>query len=262
MARTGTGIHYEVSSGSGPPVLFIHGVTLDSRLWKAQVAEFGIRWRCITVDLRGHGESAAMRHGYDPTADLLEVLAAAVSGPAVVVGLSLGGFEAVILAALHPERCRAVVLADAWIPGPELAGWEPPFRLARRSGREAAMAVWLADPLFEAARRLPGPRSTLVRMVSANDLAIWTEVIPRASRPGARELANSIHQPTLVIAGELEIPGFRAVADWLATTIPGAGGRPVTVIPGAGHLPPLETPGPFNRVLAGFIQQLPVGGGS
>lgn len=254
MALTRSGIHYQLSAGDGPAVLFIHGVTMDLRMWARQVAEFGDAWRCIAVDLRGHGRSAPLEPGYDPCADLLEVLDDTDVRRCVVVGLSLGGYEAVSLAGTHPERCRAVMLADTWMPGPELGGWSPPFRVARESGREAALAAWLEDPLFGAARVQPDTWTALRTMVGQNDLRIWTEGIPRRPGPEPRELAAGITVPTQVLIGEHEIPGFRTVAEWLAATIPGAAGRPVAIVPGAGHLPPMESPAAFNRELATFIE--------
>lgn len=254
MALTRSGIHHQVSAGAGPAVVFIHGVTLDLRMWDAQVAEFGDAWRCITVDLRGHGRSAPLEPGYDPGADLLEVLDETEVGRCVLIGLSLGGYEAVSFAGTHSERCRAVMLVESWIPGPELGGWSPPLRVARESGREAALEAWLDDPLFEASRRQPDTRAALRAMAGQNDLRIWTERIPRRPGAEARELAPGITVPTQVLAGEYELPGFRAVAEWLAATIPGAAGRPVAIVPGAGHLPPMEAPAGFNRELAAFVE--------
>ncbi len=235
-------------------MVFLHGVTMDLRMWNAQVAEFGEAWRCITVDLRGHGRSARLESGYDSDADLLEVLDETAVGRCVLVGLSLGGYEALSFAAQHPDRCAALMLVDAWIPGPELGGWAPPFRVARESGRPAALEAWLHDPLFQGARRQPATWAALQTMVGENDLRIWTERIAKRPAPHPRELAPGITVPTQVLTGEHDLPGFRAVAEWLAATIPGAAGRPPIVVPGAGHLPPMETPAAFNRELAAFVE--------
>ena len=257
MPLTRSGISYQVSAGAAPTVVFLHGVTLDSGMWSAQMAAFGDRWRCVTVDLRGHGLSAPLGPGYDPASDLLEVIDEIDVDRCILVGLSLGGHDALVFAGLHPARCHALVLVDAWIPGPELAGWEPPYRVAREAGLEAGRAAWLADPLFASIRDRPRLRAVLLRMVTANDLRIWTELIPRAPHPSARELAAGITTPTRVFAGEEDLPGFRAAAAWLAANIPGAGSRPAVTVPDAGHLPPMETPETFNRELAAFVESLP-----
>ena len=254
---TRAGIHYEVSGGPSPNVVFLHGVTLDATMWSAQLSAFGARWRCLTVDLPGHGSSAPLRAGYDTTDDILGVLDEAGATDRVMVGLSLGGYEAVRFAGLQPGRCRALVLVDAWLPGPEIGGWEPPWRLARSAGRDAAMEAWLRDPLFAGAALNPPVARALHSMVRANDLRVWTEEIPRRRGPSPRELAPAIRVPTGVVVGEHDLAGFRAVAEWLAQNIPGARGRPVEVVAGAGHLPPMEAPEAFNRVLASMVEAGP-----
>ena len=262
MALTRSGINYLASTGTGPAVVFLHGVTLDSRMWSAQVAAYADRWRCITVDLRGHGRSAPLEPGYDPAADLLEVLEESDTGLCTVVGLSLGGYEAVVFAALHPEHCGGVLLVDAWIPGPVLAGWEPPFRLAREAGADAAREAWLADPLFAAARCQPETFASLKEMVSHNDLRIWTGQVQRATRPSLRELAARIQAPTQVMVGAEDLPGFKGAAAWLVATIPGSAGRPLKTLKNAGHLAPMETPEVFNQELSAFVNSLhPLSGG-
>ena len=238
-------------------VAFLHGVTLDSRMWDEQLQAFGEHWRCLAIDLRGHGKSAPLVAGYDPAADLREVLAAERVDRCVVVGLSLGGHDALVFAGLQPDHCAGLVLVDAWLPGPELAGWEPPFRLARAQGATAAREAWLADALFAGSAARPTVRSRLAEMVGANDLRIWTDATPRASHPPARDLASRVETPTQVLVGEDDLPGFRAVARWLAERIPGAAGRPLATVPGAGHMLPMDDPGAFNAVLADFVSSLP-----
>ena len=100
-----------------PAVVFLHGGGQTRRSWgraAAVVAERG--WQAITVDLRGHGESDWSKDGdYRVTsfaADVLEVLRCLPPRP-VIVGASLGGFTAMLLAGeLSPDTVRAVVLVD------------------------------------------------------------------------------------------------------------------------------------------------------
>jgi len=102
---------------TAPAVVFLHGGGQTRRSWgraAAVVAERG--WQAITVDLRGHGESDWSEDGdYRVTsfaADVLEVLRSLPPRP-VIVGASLGGFTAMLLAGeLSPDAVRAVVLVD------------------------------------------------------------------------------------------------------------------------------------------------------
>ena len=100
-----------------PAVVFLHGGGQTRRSWSraaAAVAERG--WQAITVDLRGHGESDWSKDGdYRVTSfagDVIEVMCQLPPRP-VLVGASLGGFTAMLLAGeLSPATVRAVVLVD------------------------------------------------------------------------------------------------------------------------------------------------------
>lgn len=118
---TDVNIHYEDSGGAGRPVVLIHGWPLSSRIWEYQAAalvEAG--FRVITYDRRGFGSSDAPLTGYgydrlsDDLADLMERLDLR---DATLVGLSMGGGEAVRYVSRHGEgRLRSVVLASAVTP--------------------------------------------------------------------------------------------------------------------------------------------------
>ncbi len=109
-----------------PAVVFLHGGGQTRRSWgraAAAVAERG--WQAITIDLRGHGESDWSKDGdYRVTSfagDVLEVLRRLPPRP-VLVGASLGGFTAMLLAGeLSPATVRAVVLVDI-VPNMDASG--------------------------------------------------------------------------------------------------------------------------------------------
>src|ERR1700682_3450670 len=168
MPLTTTGIYYE-TAGAGDAVVFLHGVTLDRRMWRDQVAAFDGGHRCIAVDRRGHGRSRALVAGYDPVGDLEVVLAEAAVGSCCVVGHSLGGWDAIRLAHRRPDAVASLVLVDSWLPLPPMQ-WAPPVDIARSRGVVAGRAAWLASPLFESAGRHPSVRARLIEIVGGNDL--------------------------------------------------------------------------------------------
>jgi 3-oxoadipate enol-lactonase len=81
-------------AGSGPPVVFLHGFTLDHRMWQPQIEYFKERFRVICPDARGHGKSDAPLTGYS-RAHRVEDLAGLVDRLGFerfhLVGLSMGG---------------------------------------------------------------------------------------------------------------------------------------------------------------------------
>ena len=254
MPVTFAGIHYDDSRLGDEAVVFLHGVTLDRRMWEAQVDHLAATHRCLAVDRRGHGLSAPLQEGWDPIADLADVLDEAGIERCHLVGMSLGGLDAVAAAARIPERLRSLVLVDAWMPIEAMATWSAPVALAREQGADAARRAWLADPLFAPARALPPVAGRIAEIVGGNDLSTFTGPSPRGLGRAVVAAAAHIEVPTLVVVGDLDLPEFVETASWLAATIPGASGRPVAVVEGAGHMLPMESPGALNDLLRTWLE--------
>ncbi len=96
-----------------PPMLLVHGWTCDSQDWVFQPDVFEERHRVIAVDPRGHGRSPA------PAADLALLLERLDVGPVVVVGHSLGGSVAAVLAVEYPALVQAMVAVEPAYGQPE-----------------------------------------------------------------------------------------------------------------------------------------------
>ncbi len=254
MPLTTTGIHYD-TAGSGGAVVFLHGVTLDGRMWRDQVAALKDRYRCITVDRRGHGRSEPLRPGYDPIGDLEVLLTEAGVASCCLVGHSLGGWDAIRLAHRRPRALASLVLVDPWFPLPPMR-WAPPLETVRRRGVVAGRSAWLADPLFELALREPGVRARLSQMVESNDLGLWATDVPSSEQSiPPVELASTLSVPTLVVAGALDLPGFVDVANWLAAHIARRVGPSALLVQGAGHMLPMEVPTILNHILESFLAE-------
>lgn len=125
VVRDGVRIHYEVY-GTGPQsMVFVPPWSIvHSRCYKAQLPYFSERFRCITFDARGNGlsdrpDSAEAYSLENHVADALAVMDATAAGKAIMVGLSFGGMVTCAIAAHHPERVKAAILAGtAAVIGP------------------------------------------------------------------------------------------------------------------------------------------------
>jgi pimeloyl-ACP methyl ester carboxylesterase/predicted glycosyltransferase len=117
VTRDGVNLAYEIYGDAPDTMLFIPPWSIvHSRIYKAQLPYFSERFRCITYDGRGNGKSdrpgdvaAYTLDNY--LADALAVMDALDVGQTILVGLSFGGLLASVLAAHHPERVRAAILA-------------------------------------------------------------------------------------------------------------------------------------------------------
>ena len=268
VAVDGARVSY-VELGSGdPPVLFVHGLGAQWRVWALTLPVIEARRRTIAVDLPGFGASEVGAapvsiRGY---AELLKRLCAVLDlDRVVVVGNSMGGFIAAELALIAPGLVERLVLVDA-------AGIVP----TRAELARILPWLWstaLVGPALESASRgvaaRPGLRRAALRMVIEDaaalpaDLTYWallatpgpsTRDALRASlsylTPEWEEQLGAIECSTLVTWGEGDtlIP-VRYAAEY-ARRIPGAR---VVRIPGAGHLPMIERPDLFNEALLEFI---------
>src|SRR3954447_9660883 len=114
-AGDGTRIHYELSGrADGEPLLLIQGLGADMKGWAAQRYALGRRYRLLLVDNRGAGRSDKPQGPYDlevMAEDAVAVLDAEGIAAAHVLGASMGGVLAQIIAVRHPERVRSLVLS-------------------------------------------------------------------------------------------------------------------------------------------------------
>ena len=243
--------------GDGVPVLFVHGFPHDHSLWDAQIAALAQRARCIAPDLRGFGRSGlAPPFSMDRWADdLAALLDARAVERAVVCGLSMGGYIAFAFWRRHPERVRALVLADT------RAGADDD---AARAKRREMIALARAEGAGAVAERLmPGMLGRTTRERSPERVAAMRAMLERApvegivgaleamiARPDSTETLATIDVPTLVVVGEEDALTPPAEARAMQERI--AGSR-LEVIAGAGHASAFERPAAFSHVLGDFL---------
>jgi pimeloyl-ACP methyl ester carboxylesterase len=256
----GTRLVYEVT-GNGPPVVFVHGFTLDMRMWDDQVAPLATSHRVLRYDLRGFGASSnpTVGESFSHVDDLLALLDHLGIERAAVVGLSMGGWVAQEFALKYPDSVSAVILVDSVLGGrpwsPEAsAPLESFFRLGAEGRLDEGKAVWLAAPIFACSRRIAPVAARLEEMV--REYGCW-ELLNEDPQlpldPPAIDRLPEIAAPTLIIVGEEDILDFHEIAARFAAEIPGA--RTV-VLPDAGHMANMDAPDAFNRVLLDFLAEV------
>ncbi len=263
VSVNGTRLHVEDSGGAGPAVVFSHGLLLATRLWDAQVEALRSRYRCIAYDHRGQGRSAvppersiAMDTCAADAAALVEALGAA---PCHFVGLSMGGFVGLRLAARRPELLRSLALLETSAdPEPPenvgryrllngVARWLGPWAVAR-----SVMPI-LFGRTFLSDRARASERARWKAEIAGNRRAIWRAVNGVIEREGVHGELARIRTPTLVLVGEEDVATVPAKAERLAAAVPGAR---LVRIPGAGHTSPVEQPAAVTAALQGFLASL------
>ena len=262
-------IHVDDSGGDGPPVLFLHGFLFDGRMFDGQVRALAGRYRCLRLDLPGQGRSARAAHSYQLeqlTADVRAVLRQLHLPSVHLVGLSMGGYLAMRLAARTPDVVRSLTLLNTG------AGAHPRRKLPEHLGLAGmarvlgpgspAVAAGLERSLYaEAFRRDAGSgpvRAAWRDRWRASDVSpLIRTILGLMVRPGLEAELPSIPAPTLVIAGEQDTQHPPGDGRRIAAGIPGAR---FVELPGVGHSAPLEDPASVTRELRRFLDEIEVAG--
>jgi pimeloyl-ACP methyl ester carboxylesterase len=230
-----------------PAIVFLHGTRLSRAVWSGQLEALEDEFRVIALDLPGHGERASERFSLDAA---VEVVAAAIRDAAagqraVVVGLSLGGYVAMALAARHPELVRGLVIAGASAE---------PIGVRLLAYRALAAAMGRLDD-----RRIDRLTAWFFRTRYPASVAVPIVAGGFSSRGGAIALRALYHErflprlaaypgPTLILNGELDL-FFRLSAPTFARSARDA--RRV-VLAGALHLSNLDRPAAFSLAVRDF----------
>ncbi len=259
--------HLQVhTSGSGVPVVLLHAFPLDHRMWWRQ-ASLAESVRLIVPDQRGFGGSSAglptsISQLAEDCIGLLDALH--VTGPAVVCGVSMGGYVAQHVAARFPERVAALVLVDTKLEADTDEARAARADLARKVGRlgQSILADAMIPRLLAAsaeARALPGRAEAvdLLRMsIAAQPIPTITAALAAlGSRPDMTEAMRTVATPTLLVVGAEDVITPRSCMDVATAVLPHA---ELLEVPCAGHLVPLERPEVFNRALLEFLKALPL----
>lgn len=237
------------------PVVLLHPLGVDHRFWDPVRTALPPGLGPVLVpDLPGHGRARWPREDGG-----IEALAAAVreevadAGPVHLVGVSLGGLVAQVLAGREPDLVDRLVLADtvAVYPPTMQSMWRERAGLVREQGL-GAVAEPMESLWFSAAYREDAPeRVAAVRaLLLENDPEGYARTCEALAVADTRDLVGSITAPTVVACGKEDAPPFRAATEWLVEHLPD--GR-ATWLSGA-HASAYEHPREFADLLADFLR--------
>jgi pimeloyl-ACP methyl ester carboxylesterase len=254
----GARLYFE-SAGSGDAVVFIHGFTLDTRMWDDQFLPLAQEFQVIRYDLRGFGKSALPTdEAYSHVDDLKALLDQLEVPRACLVGLSKGGAVALDFALTYPDRVRALVLTDTVLGGFQ---WSPEgsardglvWQRAQEGGIPAAKESWLTHPLFAPAMGNTAVSARLKQII--NDYSGWHFLHnnPELSLdPPAAQRLRELKMPVLTVVGELDLPDFRQITEVICRQVPQV---QKLVVPGAGHMTNMEAPELVLQAISAFLTQ-------
>jgi esterase len=262
----GLRLHYlEWGSGTAPAMLLLHGFSGHAHTWDAFAQAMCGEYRVLALDQRGHGDSAWAKDGAYTVDDHASDIAAfhdhLMLDPVVLIGLSMGGRNALMFAAIHPGKVEKLVIVDI---GPDIdrRGAERVRRMAAEAPEEfasvdAAMAyltsyythasdVMLRHRVEHGLKRLPNGMYTWKydkalrdqrRRGTAPTVDLWPVV-------------RRLKVPTLIMRGSESDIFPVDTATRMHDLIPGS--RFVEV-QGAGHSIPADAPEAFEKAVREFL---------
>ena len=261
----GLRLHFLESGPAGaPPICFLHGGAAHAHWFDAVTPAFTDRFHVVSLDQRGHGESAwAEPPAYgteDFTGDLVGLMDVLGWARMIVVGHSMGGHNAMTFAAWHPERVAALVIVDSRpaIPAERLT-------VMHARGRRIPRVHPSEDAAVQSFRLLPretvADRALLAHVARAGLMRRdggWAWRFDPATH-GARQpvdawpLLPRITAPTLITRAALSPVLTQDMAERLRASVPRAS---LVTIPDAYHHLTLDRPAEFSAALSTFLATL------
>lgn len=252
----GIDVHYLRTGGNKPPVILLHGLMLSGSCWAPLARALEENYDVVMPDARGHGNSSAPNHGYSYdnfAADIIGLIEALRLVTPVLLGHSMGGMTAAMVASRNPQRLKGLVLAD------------PTFLTPQRQ-RE----VHESDVTAQHRRILKRPKEDFLAEIRirhshrSNELielfaqarfqtSIHAFEILTPPNPDYMQLINSLNIPSLLIIGGVGAVVSPLVAAELAELNQRL---KVVQIAEAGHGIPYDQPERFSTIVKAFLRSL------
>lgn len=253
----GITLYYE-RTGTGPPLVLLHGLGSSTGDWSAQIEHFAAHYDVLALDLRGHGRSSKPPGPYSIpqfAADTAALLRHLALGPAHIVGLSMGGMVAFQLAVDAPECVRSLVVvnssADLRLNTLRRRFIYHQRRLLVRLVGLRAVGRVLGTQLF------PEPdqaalRQALADRIAANDKRAYLAAIDAIAGWSIADRLPDIAVPALIVAAEHDYTPVAVKEACVAQMLQAE----LAVLPGCRHAAPAGHPAAFNEAVEAFLRRV------
>lgn len=240
--------------------VFGHGLLFSGWMFHRQIAALRERYRCVTIDWRGQGDTPAAARGYDMdtlTQDAVALIGSLDVAPVHWVGLSMGGFVGMRIGARHPDLLRSLTLLDT------SADPEDPAKISQYRLLALVYRLVGAKPLLGRVRPImfgptfladPANRAVLdewaARLRACDPAGVRKAILAVCDRRPIADELGMITVPTLVAVGDDDVATPPAKAERLAALIRGA---ELVRIADSGHSSTVEQPAAVTDLLGAFL---------
>ncbi len=252
----GINLHYTRTGGSKPPLILLHGLTANGACWAALAHAIEEDYDVIMPDARGHGKSSVPDHGYryeDHANDVVGLTEALRLSHPILIGHSMGGLVAAVVASRAPQLLRCLILADPTFLSPIVQRKVRDSDVADQHRRYLNMS--LDDLVAEARSRHPDRSLDTVELIARarlqTSMSAFDVLTP--PNPNYRRVVSAIDVPVLLVIGGSGGVVSPEIAAHLQRINPRL---QVEQIPEAGHGLPYDQPERFAVVVKSFLRSI------
>ena len=249
----GINIHYLRTGGVKPPLVLLHGLMGSGACWSPLARSLEAGYDVVMPDARGHGNSSAPLHGYryeDHASDVIELIRGLGLAAPILLGHSMGGMTAAVVASRVSSMIRGVILADPTFLSPE---WQREVRDSDVSEQHRrVLSLDKCDALAQARLRHPRRSSEIVELLAEarqqTRMSAFDVLTP--PNPEYHQLVSTIDVPILLVIGDDPVVSLETARELqsLDSRIR------VEQIQDAGHGVPYDQPERFESVVRSFLR--------
>ena len=252
----GIKMHYARTGGSKPPLILLHGLTANGACWTALAHVLEGEFDIIMPDARGHGKSSVPDSGYryeDHANDVVGLINALRLPPPILIGHSMGGMTAAVVASRNQKLLRGLILADPTFLSLKVQREVRDSDVADQHRR--ILNTSLDDGVTEARIRHPDRSSATIELVARarlqTSMSAFDVLTP--PNPDYLQLVSTIDVPSLLVIGDTASVVSPALAAELQRLNPRF---QVEQIREAGHGVHYDQPGRFAAVIKSFLHSI------
>jgi pimeloyl-ACP methyl ester carboxylesterase len=251
----GIRIHYLRTGGDKPPVVLLHGLTGSGACWTPMARALEAEFDVIMPDARGHGGSSAPREGYrydDLASDVVGLIRGLELSRPVLLGHSMGGMTAAVVASRDAALLGGLVLVDPTFLSPERQREVHATDVADQHRR--VLGLPRSGLVAELRARHPHRSTEIVDLLAEARLNTRVEAfdVLRPPNPDYRDVMRAIDVPILLVIGDTTVVTLE-----MATELRGLNPRVrIEQLPGAGHGLPFDHPERLGEVVVSFLREL------
>jgi pimeloyl-ACP methyl ester carboxylesterase len=254
---------FYIQEGEGKEtIIFSHGLLWSQKMFLEQMEFLKKKYTVIAYDHRGQGQSEVSEGPIDMdilTEDVLELIDKLVGQPVHFVGLSMGGFVGMRLAARYPDKVKSLILLET-SANPEPVENLPKYKFLNGVVKLFGVIPMVASkvmPIMFAQSWLENPKNKeaykkWMKELQSNNKSITKSVEAVIYRKGVEDEIRKIKCPAMVVVGDEDVATKPEKAKFIQMAIPNA---KLHIVPGAGHSSCIEKPDQINNLISDWMAQ-------